>query len=681
MVGVLIVILSLMASAGLGVITNIETETVTKNVDEYVADITGAFESDREQSYADYNPSSNYNGYTNNTVSNTFAVDFNESVYTNNYPISYSGISGDSSTYTSILSFNDITTTSSQTDFCGPGYTRYDREYWDRDPDNAQNVRWREYSSVEGPRYTGDSIKQVNLYSIFTKCIEDGTTVLGTAPSTIEITIPYTVRQMSTTFNWTYHPISGFASIYYLDNNIVLLPSSTELGTYLPSPYSWDYLNQMGPLATYSMVLKYVPLGNTQHLFTAYIGDTPVYTGSSDNYTMFYAPEFSVKKTNSVEVLGGQEGISPHYEVTTTPIDYGIDTTLPLSVHYSADTLTKHIDTRYGIGIRNGESVTWSNGQQNGVTTLTYSVWNGATNTFEDTGSYYDTATLRYYNTDETDTFTISRSAGKMYVSLNAASPVEIGTWNQAQIVLNNLNGTLTVYPISSWDNFNDYSLFGTSIVVGNLKQYNLSSIDWTANNSFRLQVTNTQIFFNNYGVVMIDPHITVSDLWPNYDQFMLDMSKVATVGTTITIGNVTYPIVSNMLYTTITEGGETRPISTGIDVTDMQLHYTKADEGWNVNITSGKNELSLNVPTTYIGMVGTWYFSMGFYQTVSKEVQERTWDPTTYDWYASHLFFWMAGILLLFSILAYKMGYLDGLSILILIVTEVILIIIGGTT
>lgn len=681
MVGVLIVILSLIASVGLGVITNIETETVTKNVDEYVADITGAFESDREQSYADYNPSSNYNGYTNSTVTDNFAVDFEPSSYSNNYPISYSGISGQSTAYTSPTAFTDIQTDSQYLTMNGPGYSYFNPNHWVSNENYDQ--LYHEMTTIYGPSYRAPTgyIKTINLYNILSKCVQDGTTVLGTAPNTIEITIPYTVHTVTFAVPYTYYNFNQSVTIPYLDNNVILYPSTTSLQGDPPDPYSRNYLLQKGSGTSYSIVIKYTVQDNSNHLFTAYIDDVPIYSGSANNYSVYYCP-FTYTWSNEVYstsygIAAGYPSVAPHGQENPLP------NTVPYSINvkYKADTLTRYIDTRFGVGIRNNENVNWTNNQQNGTTTLAFSVWDDTNKSFTDMGSYSNTAVLNYHNTNLTDTFTISRSAGKMYVSLNGATPIEIGTWNQVQLVLDNLNGTMTAYPISTWNNLNDYSIFGTSIVIGNLKQYNLSSIDWTANNSFRLQVTNTQVFFNSYGVVMIDPHITVSDLWPNYNRFMLDMSKVATVGTSITIGNITYPIISNILNTTSIQDGETVYTPTGIDVTEMQLHYTKTDEGWDINITSGKNELSLNVPTTYIGMTGTWYFTMAFYQTVSKDVQERTWDPTTYDWFASHLFFWMAGILLLFSILAYKMGYLDGLSILILIVTEVILIIIGGST
>lgn len=691
MVGVLIVVLSLIASAGLGVITNIETKTVTKNVDEYVADITGAFESDKEQSYTDYNPSSNYNGYTNNTISNNYAVEYTPSDYTNNYPLTYAS-SQTSSTFTTPNNFTSTKTTI-QTNYSinYPGYENHQR-YRDLTTSPYAPGYHVIYQYIPGP-YTANNISgsgsttYISLNSILQECRTEGTSLLGVTPDNITITIPSTVMKQDI----SYIPLEGYSStyaaapVYYLSNNVFVVPTS---GITTPQPnasyisncilntYSTASLINVGSGNAYDITILYSIANNTIDVL---VNDSPIITGvSPQSYSLIYGVPGYWRQNFEY-----QDGSEVSHQTQDGMANFSTVPVTELSVKYVLETHTDHIDTRYGIGIRNGQDVTWSNKQQNGVTSLTFSTWTGIDPTpFDDSGlAYSNTAVLKYTGTTDTDTFTISRSGGITSISLNGGLPISIGTWKQIEVTLDNINGIMSASPIGTWDNFNNYSLAGTTVEIGPLKQNNLSAIDWTANNSFRLQVTNTEVFFNNYGVVMIDPHITISDLWPNYNLFMLDMSKVATVGTTITIGNVTYPIISNILNTTSIEGGETIYTPTGIDVTDMQLHYTKTDGGWNVNVISGKNELSLNVPTTYIGMVGTWYFTMGFYQTVSRDVQERSWDPTTYDWYASHLFFWMAGILLLFSILAYKMGYLDGLSILILIVTEVILIIIGGTT
>lgn len=61
--GVVLVVMSLAASLLFGVVINVDSETVQKNVPEYVSDIRGLYEGESDQTYVDYNPAANFNGY------------------------------------------------------------------------------------------------------------------------------------------------------------------------------------------------------------------------------------------------------------------------------------------------------------------------------------------------------------------------------------------------------------------------------------------------------------------------------------------------------------------------------------------------------------------------------------------------------------------------------------------
>lgn len=669
MVGVLIVVLSLIASVGLGVVTNIETETVTKDVAEYVADITGAYSSGKDQSYTEYNPSKNFNGYTNQTVTNDFAVDFVESEYTNNYPMSYKVAQATSSVF---INPHQFATT------YAPAYSRYPGWSYNNQTFNGYldgSLLWREFCSLAGPMNTGNYTFSFyrDLAGVLTETVTDGTNVLGTTPTTITIHIPSTVRTTWFAYEHGYHTENAGARVYYLDNNIFFLPT-TSIGTdsELPYHYTYDYLQSIGVNSTFDTDVIYSPSSNTCSII---INGNIVYTGSPSGYSMIYGMPYVYSVLNVSATALGQEHGYTSYSHNTAGNLYAASPTL--SVTYSAETITEYIDTRYGVGIRgtesNPETVVWSNDQQNGVTDIAFSTWNAsATDKFSDSGSpYSNTGVISYYGTNATDTFTVSRAGGYTYVTLNGGTPVNVGTWNQIQLTFDNINGVLTAHPIQTWDNFNNYSVSPVSVEIGEITKANLSSISWTADNSLRLEVVNTQVFFNTYGVVMVDPEITISNLWPSYDKFMVDITKVATIGDSVTIGADTYDVDG----TTVTIN------DTELDITDLKLYYTKTGTGWNVTAESGKNSTTFSEDSTYLKFTGSWYFISSFYNIVTKQVQERSWDPSTYNFAESHMFFWMAGILLLLSVIGYKLGYLDGLSIIILIATELILLIIGGTT
>lgn len=697
MVGVLVVVLSLIASVGLGVVTNIESKTVTKEVENYVADITGAFESGKQQSYADYNPSQNFIGYTNNSDPNIYAVDTVETTVANNYPMTRYGDSATSSTYTDMQNFTGShKARTSQISWYGDMGT-----YW-----NSGSIGYGYQAKVgmaiNGPRtgpaktqFTSEDIEVPNnVYSnaipfstLISQCLTEGDGLLSNLTD-VYITIPVTV--MKTTISVDGYPeivIGGSPyvpgpskEVLYASNNVMIMPTNGSwigTGSY---PYTPQILTQVGESNSFTIQVHY---DRAKNLINATINDNVqiITNGNPANYSMYFtsSPGVYVER-DAREISGDSSLVHRYYDAYVENIP---TTTTNVQVKYIEDIHKTYMDPRYGVGIWDGDDISWTNGQKNGETSIAFSVWNETTKEFTDAGlTYTTTATLRYYETETTDTITVTRNSGYTYVTLNGGTSINIGTWKQIQLNIDNVNGTLVAYPIPTWTNFNSYSIGETYVHIGTVTKADLRSISWAATNSLRLEVTNTKVFFNSYGVVMIDPHIIISDLWPNYQRFKLDFSKVATIGDSITIGDSTFKIVDTQLTVeTTNEDDEIEYEPIGIDVTDMDMYYYQSEGQWNVTLVSGKNTYDLTVPNTSISLNGLWYFTTGFFSLVYKDVQERTWDPASYNWFKGHVFFWMAGFVLLLGILAYKMGYLDGLSILILIATEFILVIIGGVT
>lgn len=633
MIGVLLVILSLVGSVAIGVITNIESNKVDKDVEEYVADITGGFESEKEKSYTDYNPSNNYNGYTNKTYSNRFAVDFEPSSYVNNYPLTYSE---------NPITYDVMDTSAANIPWGGSSTNLYYEIYGYTSVDTKAN-----YDS-------GNIVKVVKFSDFLDDIMPSNTDNL----KYIEITIS-TAKDSEGRATNTASIITGPNRMVF-DESYAWVITSRLFGSSTSSDYSKaPYSNGVG--APFRSLTQ--EDGSTVMVKLRYdIQNDAVAFYLANGETLTTSPATDVYITGTHTIHDRWEG-----DITTTSDIY---------VSYSYENSTKYIDTRYGVGIRNDETVEWSNKQRNGITSIVFSVWDGTTKTFTDPpeSTYSDTGIISYYDTADTDTFTISRTNGRTSIALNDSTAIDIGTWNQIQIDINNIDGVMTAYPVGVWDNFNNYSLYGTSVEIGQLTKANMKNISWTANNSFRLQVSNTRVFFNSYGVVMIDPHITIANLWPNYDKFSIHIFGVATIGKSIKIGDTEYTLTNNI----ITVNG------TNIDITDMSIEYTKRTVNdstkWDITVSSGKNSATMSESNTYLGFNGSWYFSAGFYEIVTKKVIERTWNPI-YDWGKGHIFFWMAGILLILGIAAYKIGYMDGVSAIIIIIAEIILFIIGGTT
>ena len=666
MVGVLVVVLSLIASIGLGVITNINSETVPKDVEIYIADITGAFDSQKDQSYVTINPASNFNGYTTDTP-DRFPVDFERSDYTNNYPIKYTaetynqtftGDVGDIASELSITPNNALSYT---------GYYKKDiltssRTYSQLDQKLGM------YVTIQGLQTTTVQTPVIEFSDLIPK-LREIADAHGPNPTTNKITIP--VEVTDTRYMMIYDDEYGMDATsgpwYFTDNYLVMHKRGTDSNLV----YTQDVLNNVGEDNTFAIEYVYsISSGkgtwsvNGTLLANAEPSQFYLIGPAANNAPRIYTTTMK----NTVQIS------------TNTNIDSSTDTTWISSPEYtnkmeitvSYGETTRFLDTRYGVSIPNTGVATWSNGQANGITDIVFSA--------TDSSDCSNTGVLNIKSgqTVNTDTINISKISGSAYISINGGTPLNIGAWSQFLLRINTLTGSLTVIPISEWSNFNTYTLSNFIIDGGVIPHTgDLISIDWTANNSFSLQVVNTEVFLNTYGVVMIDPSITISTLWPNYSRFLIELNKVATVGTSVTIGSTTFTLDGNLIR--IQDANLNEKI---FDITNLKLYYNKVTENnityWNITMESGDTTYTFSESTTYLGFTGKWYFNTGFYKVETQNVQEIQWNPF-YIPNMTFIFLFMAIAILIMGTIAYKKGYLDGLSMIIIITTEIILVLIIG--
>lgn len=195
-VGVSIVIISLFASAILGVLINVNQEDVLKDVDHYQSDITGLFSSDKDKSYAEYNTAKNFNGYTSTNINN-FPVDFTESNVANNYPFSYhvTNAPTKTATLTDYYSTSVSDVYSIYNDFGKTSITPY-------------FAGWQSNQS---------SYDRIQLADLIQTEMNYATTTYGSPPDTLTIEIPFS-KQTTTTGNGT--------TLYYPTNWATILPNN-----------------------------------------------------------------------------------------------------------------------------------------------------------------------------------------------------------------------------------------------------------------------------------------------------------------------------------------------------------------------------------------------------------------------------------------------------------------------
>lgn len=683
MAGVLVVVLSLIASIVFGVITNVDDQEVERESVDYLADITGAFKTDKEQSYIEYNPASNYNGYTNLTTQVGFPVELTTTEkpdgteVVNNYPINYTG---------------EISTLHNQDPVNLDVANEFKGEYSGSDAyrlnirttattyvlvsNTSGNISFpHAYVSSEDYGNDNHKLRLMRLDRVIEEYEQDADPGL----SELTFTFTQTLQQRDIT-DW----LGNIKPVYYFDNNIFIIPSDeiyhyTSVLTASPS-HTLDK-DHVGESLVWECVCYLDPSGDNVVLK---MNNTVVYSGLADGLYLCASetPDATLRAT------GTHSGDYPPITITNLGSTCNMDVTLKY------DTIKRYMDTRYGVGIRNGETVEWANGENIGLVDI---VFHSPT-----AENDYSTTGVLNYSTSGTDTFTISRNSGMMSITLNGIS-TNIGTWEDILVRLDAQHKTVTVIPISTFTNFNTYTLSSIPTVLEKPDptsptgktdkvlngQGDITKIVWTANNSFKLQIDRTMVFLNSYGVVMIDPEITIANLWPVYDKFMVYVSEVATIGDSITFGSNTYSVNNYIIEIPQTRlDPETQEIihyNAAIDITDMQLFYTKVTDdnnqvSWTLKIDSKQDSATITVSDTYLKFTGTWYFKTGFYEIVNKIVHERTWNP---NWLGSEsltqVLFFMLLAEIIGSIIMYKLGYLGGLDILILIGAGIILVVLVG--
>lgn len=680
MAGVAVVVLSLIASVGLGVITNIDERETTENVEKYVADITGAYTAQKDQAYTDFNPASNFIGYSIPNTDDGYPVQFTPVSYTNNYPITYTG---GSDTYNCTSSDIDTvlgTTTrhgfmpSQGLDLPLSQYVSfYSTNRVDTYLDNTEYIGYtiRYAMEVRDTGILGEGQDYIPLSEVIEKAIEKShdSSPLSTIDQ-IKISIPIRVSgylaipHVDANYN-----MDSTSTYYYVDNYFQIRDSTKRAFNF---GYTQANLQEIGEGNAVNINVTYSPSTGKAIIEIGSVMKN-VYNDISNLYLCWASTKpliFTQTDTKAILYHWGEierevEGESTSYKT------YVGDYSNSLSITTTYDVNTSYMDVRYGVGIPDNKTVTWSNGEANGITDIVFH-----TDSVDSTQSNTALLSIKKGDTISTDVLSITRSGKVTSVAINTNTPIEIGEWSSILLRIDTVNGNITVIPISTWASFTDHILSDIPVSVGTLSHTgDLTKIEWTAINSQRLEVVNTRVFLNTYGVVMINPSITISALWPNYTHFMIKYTKVANVGDKITIGDQTFNIEGNMI----------KIHGKNLDFTTLKIYFTKkVTEGqpdrWNVELVSGDASETIETSSTYIGMEGVWYFNSGIYNITTEDVKKVFWDAI-YIPNITYILFFMLIALVLLGVILYKIGMMDFTSGIIIFATGIILLLmIGGT-
>ena len=618
--GVAIVVLGLIGSCLFGVVMNVDQTEVEVDVDDYVTDVTGLYATNsKQEAYMDYNPASNLNGYTSN-VTSQYAVDFTKSNTGNNYPFTYMVGSPVTLAYDlSTCPLNNIPVTN-------PTYPTDKVGIYDYTLQGTPMFSNGEYWSVSLSHYNhNEGIRIINLKEF----IEN---LNGYTETTSKVT--FTFKNMIKPPDGDLHD----GNYYGYTINMTPGPTTwTETRGYEIFHQDTYYMSIYSP---YPNTMQYY--ADTYGINTEFTMVTAEYTPSDDLIQMY-------DDTGERIYYGPISGILLTCNASRTAT-FQVDIYPELHIDY--------LDARQGITARPGETVTWSNGYKNG--TMHILAYLGALD--RDKNETYEIGGLEVnkeigwrfnYGEGVDSILKLEHTANgttvikTMYFDASSSNTsdwgyvtdktVDLGAgWVAFDISLDFINGTVSVQPIppSSWDGFTNWNSDQPYTYVG---EFRVKQTTWTITrgaivgfsiispsallNTVAMQVSDTEVFLNTYGVVLVDPHVNIVNWYPNNEHFKMKFTKISIIGKSVQINGVSYEV----------DGDEITIDDHVIDLSEFEIEFEKnQNDTYTMIVRSLITDEYATIPDatdTNVAFEGAWYFNAGYYTVSTGTEKSFFWD------------------------------------------------------
>lgn len=509
--GVSIAVIALLGGVLLGSVLNVSSHNESTTKYDYVSDISGLFDVSNEPQYIDFNPATNYTGYTNMLydINDPSGVSFDHSTVSNNYRM----------------------VTKLGTTEAGPSGTI------------------NKYSNYPTP-----SIEGLNTYhaplgpqigNIYTTAYEfKYTTVYDFLHAHFGPLSQYS--QIEINLNWSDPTTRHMAWISYGYN------SST--GDYTFSyPYSIsEGLCSRFIINTQDLTIRgYNSQGNPWHtafysIYDYYIcygeGTTRTYSSGSTSYGTC---DLSLNYTSIVTYAPTYAYMVPSSGVYNSSV----------ATLWDNDTNTTQYDNQsiklvFGPRFDNGA---WSMPAGQDVLHI-----DGAGGTVKPAIDYSTADKWRFLS-----------------VYNDADTSVTIGDFKAIVLQLDKTASGLnwTVYGVTSFTSYTDLVISPIASASGSYTgDITLDSImfEKSNGNGVTWSVYNTKVFMDTYGAVLVDPSINLADYWPDMSSYRYAFQSFALYGDSITMNGVTYPVVNekitinekeyklNNFYLSFSEQGDT---------------------------------------------------------------------------------------------------------------------------
>lgn len=612
--GAVVIVLALIGTIVLGYCTDVTKVEGVRTDYDYITDITGLFETEQVPEYIEYNPNSNYVGYTGPVV-------YDVSSQPNNYRFvqeegtttEYSLTVNSSSNYPQNSGFlpSDVGTTA---------FINYT---------GSQFNLGSAVSGMNGLSYNvGVTLNRVTTLDHIIDSVPNFATY-----STVNVDLSYSVAPvfiMKKAFSF-YDVQRGDGQTQYVYHTTV---SDSEIPTRLSINVSTEVV-------------------------TAYRGNTQIWTSVADGVKVIYGYSARTGGTFSP----ASPSVVMDFDLTTSPT-YGyadptggvtLSAPLPLAEWdngYENQTITLLVGRNTSVSSDQSLVISFDSEPYN-LNLFIRFLSNG---TLETDVGYLDGTT----SISETQTY------GKW-------QGLEIVFDRQDVTLTATPSGTIRDYTTEPSILGDEYVLFDMDTPITDT-EYGFSATTLTEGTPY-FGVLSTVVNLNSYNVVMNDPSIDIRDYWPNLDDYRLNFYSFALVGESITINGVEYHVGDGQTIT-VTESvseGETAETYTQV-LSNIYVSTDTVDGVRHTYLTFVDDRLTVDLGETVTEVVsfsGLWYFTTALYDAETVTYSEYEWNldgrfGLSYDVvFLIFIVLCVAGIILGRTFLSDSMHFLDYVLII----------------
>lgn len=216
---------------------------------------------------------------------------------------------------------------------------------------------------------------------------------------------------------------------------------------------------------------------------------------------------------------------------------------------------------------------------------------------------------------------------------------------------LNKLTNTATLYPVTHFVNFAEYTVSTEPILTSAFENSNLDKL-WLSclydGLPHRFSIVQTTVVMDDYDVVMVDPSINLADYWPDMTSYRYHFQSVALYGDSITINGVTYALNENesIIVNIFPERLTNFYISFGMDG-HTYLTFNSSMRTYDLGETVDK----------VVSFTGIWYFNAGLYEGKASTEKVYEWAGA-FSGSVNMIILTALAFMVIGTLVAKKMGY-----------------------